>query len=212
MDVTFYFGAISPYSWFTAERIDAVLPQARWRPVFAGALFRSAGRVSWGLTEEREERIADCERRAAQHGLGPMRWPEGWPANDVRTERAIVAAGRDGQLVPFALAAMRACFGEGADITRPEVLEAVAAGCGLDGARLLEATEDPEVKGALRANNDEAVAAGVIGVPTVVVAGEPFWGDDRLDEAAARAARGTGASERSVTGAAGSAPPSSPPH
>jgi len=189
VDVAFYFGAISPYSWFTAERIGAVLPQASWRPVFAGGLFRAVGRVSWGLTEERDERIADCERRAARHGLGPMRWPEGWPASDVLTARAMVAADREGQLVPFALAAMRTCFRRGADITRPEVLGAVAAGCGLDGARLLEATEDPEVKAALRASNDEAVAAGVIGVPTVVVAGEPFWGDDRLDEATDRAAR-----------------------
>lgn len=79
----FYFGAISPYSWFAAERIVDLVPEAQWRPVFAGGLFRSAGRVSWGVTSRREERMADCQRRAAEHCLGPIAWPDGWPGNDV---------------------------------------------------------------------------------------------------------------------------------
>lgn len=187
MDVRFFFGAISPYSWFAAERIGALLPEARWRPVFAGGLFRSVGRVSWGVTGERAARIADCERRAAQHGLGPIRWPEGWPAGDVRVARAMVVADEEDALAPFALAAMRACFVDGIDTQRPDALARVAEGVGLDGGALLERMEDPAVKASLRALNDEAVAAGVIGVPTVVVGDETFWGDDRLEEAAARA-------------------------
>jgi len=35
----------------------------------------------------------------------------------------------------------------------------------------------------------EAQAAGAPGVPAVVVGGEAYWGDDRLDEAAAAARR-----------------------
>ncbi|HYH61725.1 MAG TPA: DsbA family protein, partial [Solirubrobacterales bacterium] len=35
---------------------------------------------------------------------------------------------------------------------------------------------------------DEAAEAGVIGVPAVAVEGEVFWGDDRLEDAAERAA------------------------
>jgi 2-hydroxychromene-2-carboxylate isomerase len=76
----FVFGAMSPYSWFAAERIDALIDGVVWRPVFAGGLFRDAGRGSWGLSERRAAGIADCEARAARHGLGPMRWPDGWPA------------------------------------------------------------------------------------------------------------------------------------
>jgi 2-hydroxychromene-2-carboxylate isomerase len=185
----FYFGAISPYSWFAAERIGELAPDAQWRPVFAGALFRSVGRTTWGLTPQRQERIADCQRRAAEHGLGPISWPQGWPGNDVLPARAMLAADRAGLLIPFAVAAMRACFREGRDITQPEELEAVAAIIGMDGPRLLEQTEEPAIKKALRAVNDEAVAAGVVGVPSVVVDGQVFWGDDRLSEASSRCRR-----------------------
>ena len=40
------------------------------------------------------------------------------------------------------------------------------------------------MKDALRGANDEALALGVFGVPTVVVCERAFWGDDRLEEAA----------------------------
>ena len=55
----------------------------------------------------------------------------------------------------------------------------------LDGAQLVDQTATAAIKDELRAINDEAVAAGVIGVPSVWVGGEVFWGDDRLDEAGA---------------------------
>jgi 2-hydroxychromene-2-carboxylate isomerase len=186
MPPRFYFGVISPYSWFAAERIGELMPDAQWRPVFAGALFRSVGRVTWGLTPQRSQLIAECERRAVEHGLGPISWPEGWPGNDVLPARAILAADRSGRLIEFALEAMRACFREGRDITQRDPLEAVAAGIGMDGSRLLEQAEQAEIKDALRAVNAEAVAAGVIGVPSVVVDGAVFWGDDRLSAAVSR--------------------------
>jgi len=40
------------------------------------------------------------------------------------------------------------------------------------------ATNTPEVKAQLRANTEQAIAAGVFGVPTLRVGGEMFWGND----------------------------------
>jgi 2-hydroxychromene-2-carboxylate isomerase len=44
------------------------------------------------------------------------------------------------------------------------------------------------VKDRLREATDRAGDLGVMGVPAVAVGDEVFWGDDRLEEAAARAA------------------------
>src|ERR1700729_3130735 len=121
----FFLGAMSPYSWFAAERIDRLLPDVRWRGVFAGALFKANDRVSWGITARRAEGIADCNKRAAEHGLGPIQWPELWPTNDLLVARGMVHAERLGLLKPFALTAMRLCFLEGADLGEQQaVLEA----------------------------------------------------------------------------------------
>ena len=181
----FFFGAMSPYSWFAAERIATLIPEAEWRPVFAGGLFRTTGRSSWGLSDRREAGIIDCEARARRHGLGPMSWPEGWPTSDLLVARALVVAERQGWLQPLALAAMRAEFRDGERLDDPDVLARAAREVGRDGADLIEATSTAATKDALRARNDEAVALGVFGVPTVVIGDQLFWGDDRLDAAAA---------------------------
>jgi 2-hydroxychromene-2-carboxylate isomerase len=185
----FFFGAMSPYSWFAAERIERLLPAAQWRGVLAGAIFKANGRISWGLTERRSDGIADCEARAQAHGLGPIHWPEPWPTSDLLVARAMAFADRSetGQgdgLKPFALAAMRLAFLEGADLGDPAAVLEAGRRTGIDAEELESALTDPDVKDALRGTTDEALALGVFGVPTVAVGQVLFWGDDRLQEAA----------------------------
>ncbi len=199
----FFFGAMSPYSWFAAERIERLLPEARWRGVFAGAIFKANGRTSWGLTEDREGGMADCEARAAAHGLGPIRWPDPWPTSDLLIARAMTfaelrrpepgekagagdAATRSEPPAARALglAAMRLAFLEGADLGEADVVLEAGRRAGLEVQELRDALSDADVKDALRRATDEALGLGVFGVPTVLIGGELFWGDDRLDQAA----------------------------
>jgi 2-hydroxychromene-2-carboxylate isomerase len=181
----FYFGAMSPYSWFAAERIRGLLPQARWQGLLAGAVFKANGRTSWGLTDAREDGIADCEARAARHGLGPIRWPEPWPTSDLAVARAMVWAEGKGRLEPYALEAMRLCFLEGADLGELDAVLEAATRAGLDPAELGGAIGSDEVKRRLRAVTDQALEAGVFGVPTIAIGEELYWGDDTLERAVA---------------------------
>jgi 2-hydroxychromene-2-carboxylate isomerase len=185
----FFLGAMSPYSWFTAERIDDLLPGAEWHGIFLGGVFTATGRSSWGLGEHRGEGMAECEARAERYGLSPIRWPDPWPTNDLTVARAMAYATHEGRLKPFALAAMRLAFLEGGELGEAETVLEAGRRAGLDVATLADALSDPQVKAALREESDAAVAQGVFGVPTVIVAGQAFWGDDRLEEAAAAAAR-----------------------
>jgi 2-hydroxychromene-2-carboxylate isomerase len=189
----FFFGAMSPYSWFAAERIEAVLADARWRGVLAGAVFKANGRVSWGTTDRRAAGISDCEARAAEYRLGPMRWPQPWPTSDLLVARAMAFAELDGRLKGFALEAMRLCFLEGADLAELDSVLEAARRSGIGDGELECGLAEQATKDALRRTTDEALALGVIGVPTVAVGEELFWGDDRLEEAVeahARLARG----------------------
>jgi 2-hydroxychromene-2-carboxylate isomerase len=185
---SFYFGAMSPYSWFSAERIDRLIPAADWHAVFLGGIFKSNGRVSWGLDERRAAGVADCEARAGQYGLGPIRWPVPWPTNDLVVARGMLAAQARGLLKPFALQAMRLAFREGADLAETATVLEAGRRTGIEPDDLQAALADSDLKDALRAATEEAQARGVFGVPTVVVGEELFWGDDRLEQAAAAAA------------------------
>jgi 2-hydroxychromene-2-carboxylate isomerase len=180
----FFFGAMSPYSWFAAERIDGLLPDAEWRGVLAGAVFKANGRVSWGTTERREEGISDCEARAAHYGLGPIRWPRPWPTSDLLVARAMAYAEPHERLREFSLEAMRLCFMEAADLGELDAVLEAGRRAGIAEAELERGLAEQATKDALRRTTDEALALGVIGVPTVAIGEELFWGDDRLEQAA----------------------------
>jgi len=152
--------------------------------VFAGALFKANDRVSWGITERRAKGIADCDQRAAEHGLGPIKWPDPWPTNDVIVARGMVYAEQNELLKPFSMAAMRLCFLEGWDLGELEAVLLAGERVGIARAKLERALSSDSVKQGLRDANDEALAAGVFGVPTVAVGEELFWGDDKLVDAA----------------------------
>jgi len=185
--VTFFFDVGSPYAWLAAERVDTILPvTVGWQPVLLGGLFRAAGRGSWGVTADREAGMAEVSRRARERGLPAVRWPDPWPGDYLLAMRATTYAGRLGRAREFALAAFRAAFVGGVDLGRPENVTAVGRAVGLDPAELEAGAADPAVKHTLRAATDAAFALGVVGVPTVAVGDALFWGDDRLEDAAAR--------------------------
>ena len=187
----FYFDVGSPYAYLAAERIDTVLGRPpEWRPVLLGGIFKATGRSSWARAgdESRQAGIAEIEARAAARHLPPLRWPDGWPSDYLFAMRVATWAGREAGAQAFGTAALRAAFQDGADLSRRETVLEVAAAAGLDAERAGAAAETPEIKAALRAATDEAVAAGVHGVPAVVVGGEVFWGDDQLEDAATRLA------------------------
>lgn len=186
---SFYLDVGSPFAYLAAERLDTVLPadSVTWRPVSLGALFKATGRSSWALgdPQQRQAGMAEVERRAATRGLPPVRWPDPWPGNYLMAMRAAAYADRLGRGRDFLVQALRDGFQQGRDLSLPvHVLEA-AEQIGLDPLEVERATADPEVKTALRETTDAAHQLGVFGVPTLAIGGELFWGDDRLEEAAA---------------------------
>jgi 2-hydroxychromene-2-carboxylate isomerase len=188
---TFYFDLGSPYAYLTAERISEALPgPLAWQPVSLGALFKANGRSSWSLgdPELRQAGMAEVERRARLYGLPPLRWPDPWPANYLFAMRVATFAFQVGRGREFTMQAFRHAFQHGHDLGVPEHVLRAAADAGLDPQAAGDAADDPEVKLALRAATDAAHELGVVGVPTISVARELFWGDDRLRDAAAAAA------------------------
>jgi 2-hydroxychromene-2-carboxylate isomerase len=186
---TFYYDFNSPYAYLAAHRIDDVLPiRAHWRPIAFGALIRQIGKVPWSLQgdPERERGVRECEQRTAALGL-PLSWPEGWPDRNYSIlvlRAALIAADHD-RLREFSLAAFRRGLGEGGDLRDLDTVLACARDARIDTDAVARGVEEPEVKQRLRDATDAAIARGVTGVPTVAVGDELFWGDDRLEDAAA---------------------------
>lgn len=188
---TFYFDLGSPFAYLAAERIaDVIAEPVDWQPISLGALFKQNGRSSWALGDpaRRQAGMAEVQRRALAYGLPPVRWPDPWPGHYLMAMRAAVFAQRTGRLHEFTMCAFRGAFQAGRDLSvTAHVLDA-ARDAGIDPREVETAIRDDEVKLALRHATDTAGGLGVFGVPTVVIDGEVFWGDDRLEDAAAQLA------------------------
>jgi len=185
---TFYFDLSSPYAYLAAERIDSVLPVApRWQPIAFGALIRARGKVPWSLDPRtRDGGMREVEERVRDRGLPAVRWPPGWPQRSysLLPLRAVLAARASGRHRELTMALYRTAFVSGRALNDPHAVAGAVAEVGLDVDEVMAGAQDPAIKAELREATDRAQEQGVTGVPTVVVDGRLFWGDDRLEDAA----------------------------
>jgi 2-hydroxychromene-2-carboxylate isomerase len=187
----FYYDFNSPYAYLAAHRVEQVLGvHPRWQPIAFAFLLRATGRVPWSLTDARAEGVRVCEERAMAYGLPALQWPPGWPVQSysLMPLRAALVAEEHGRLREFSLAAFAQNFVHGRGLRDLDAVQRAGGEAGVDGAAIRVGIERDEIKERLREATDTALALGVRGVPTVLVDGEPYWGDDRLEAAAARLA------------------------
>jgi len=186
--VTFYFDLGSPYAYLAAERLALLFDEpVAWQPVSLGALFKLTGRSSWALADHnrRQAGMAEVERRARGYGLPAIHWPDPWPTNYLMAMRVATFAFAVQRGREFTLRAFRDAFQLGRDLSVPANVLDAAESAGLDRGEVEAATRDPQIKQALRTATGMAHELGVFGVPTIAIDAEPFWGDDRLEDAAA---------------------------
>jgi 2-hydroxychromene-2-carboxylate isomerase len=191
----FYYDFNSPFAYIAAHRVDDVLPvKPRWQPIAFAFLLIAHEREPWSFdVEGRVPTMHDCERRAAALDL-PLEWPEGWPRESysLLPLRAAVLAEQAGLLREFSRAAFRRHFSEPGGVKDLDGVLAAAEEVGLDPDEVRAHVADGDVKEAVKDATDAAIDLGVFGVPTVQVGDELFWGDDRLEEAAAALATRSG--------------------
>ncbi|MGZ5199528.1 MAG: DsbA family protein [Telluria sp.] len=183
--VTFYFDPISPYVWLSAAsaiaRIEAAGAQVRMEPVLFAAMLNAHGNVGPAeIAAKRAYTFRDVMREAARRGL-TFEGPPGHPFNPLLALRMCTALAGERERRRFALALFAACWERGEDISDEATLVRLADSCDLDGAALVASTQQPEIKQRLAAATEQAIAAGVFGVPTFRLGDELFWGGDRVE-------------------------------
>lgn len=178
--VSWVFDVISPFAYLAFPRLEELPPgvELEWVPVLLAALLDHFGqRGPAEIPSKRRFTYRFVLWRARRLGL-PLRMPPAHPFNPLAALRLIIAAGSNRRAAGTVLGAV---FGEGRDVTDPEVIADLAAQLGV--ADPQAALADPAIKQHLRENTSWACARGVFGVPTLVIGEELFWGHDAIDMA-----------------------------
>ena len=186
--VAFYYDFNSPYAYLAAERLDEFVPGAEWRPIAFAVLLNQLGELDKRLTNLNTAPVVEeVTKRVSDRGLPAFAPPDAWPVQSwsLTPLRAAIVADELGRQREFGLAAFRKAFVESRSLAElPNVL-AAATDAGLDPDEIAAGIQRDEVKERLKANTAEALERGVTGIPTVAIGDELFWGDDRLEQAAA---------------------------
>lgn len=190
--IEFYFDFGSPTSYLAFTQLPGIAERAGAElvccPMLLGGVFRETGNRSPAAVPAKGVWMhRDMQLWARKWGV-PLNPNPHFPVNTLNTMRGAVAAQRAGELAPYAEAMYRAMWVEGKNTSDPDVFADIVAGAGLDAAAYGARIQDPEVKQALIAATAEAVERGVFGAPTMIVDGELFFGQDRLDFVAGAAA------------------------
>jgi 2-hydroxychromene-2-carboxylate isomerase len=187
--VVFYFDFGSPNAYLSHRVIPAIEQRTGARfdyvPILLGGVFkltnnRSPAEAFAGVKNKLAYETRETQRFVARHGLTAYRMNPHFPVNTLKIMRGAVAAQREGVFAPYVEAVFAAMWEQGLKMDDPAVIAQALTAAGLDAAALMPRAEDPEVKQALIANTEAAVAAGAFGSPTFVVGDELYFGKDRL--------------------------------
>lgn len=193
--IDYYLSLVSPYvylagtrPWEIAARHGATVAV---RPIDTGALMARTGGVALPDRHESRKayRLQELRRQAIRAGLPLNLRPAFFPVNGAPAAYAVIAAIRaEGGDLPGLIHALgRALWAEDRNIAEDDVIRTCLEGAGFDPAladRGMLAGAETYMH-----NLEDAVAAGVFGVPFFITDGdERFWGQDRLDDLAAHLA------------------------
>ncbi len=178
--ITFYLDFISPYAYLAFERLPLALQgcsyQVIYKPVLFAAMLKHYGQLGPAEIDPKRTWTYRQVQWLAREQDTPLLLPASHPFNPIGLLRLALACGRDGTsnryVVETIFRQVWASGLEAGDAQRIAQLQ----------ERLQPAQQpnDQHIKNQLKANTDEAIAAGVFGVPSLQVQDDHFWGLDAL--------------------------------
>ncbi len=182
--VDFYFDYLSPYAYLASLEIGALCERngvgLRWRPVLFAGLLNHWGQLGPAeLPPKGLHVFKDTLRYARKRGI-PLRSPRHHPFNPLVALR-VAQFEVSGDAQPRVVGTLfEYGWARGGDLGSADEIAAALDAAGLDGKGLVAQTTGAVVKARLRDETDAAIARGVFGIPTMIVADELFWGLDQL--------------------------------
>ena len=183
--LTFYFDVISPYAYLAFEALPEFLTghshSVKYKPVLFAALLKHHGQLGPAEIAGKREWTYRQVQWLAQRQNTPLQMTATHPFNPLGLLRLALACATPGDAAGLSPnryvceTIFRHVWQGGADAADPARLAELT--------RLMAPARAPgseEVKAALKANCEEAIAHGVFGVPTIEVDGKLFWGLDAL--------------------------------
>ena len=185
--VDFYFDVGSPASYLAWSQLPEIARRAgavvHYKPMLLGGIFKATGNSSPAAVPAKSRYMkTDLARHARRYGVPLVHNPH-FPVDTLFLMRLVtgIQLTQPDRLQPLLACLFDAMWVQALKLDEPKVTAAALAAAGFDSEQALALAQQADVKAALRAVTDEAIARGVFGAPTCFVGDEMFFGQDRLD-------------------------------
>ncbi|HEX6389034.1 MAG TPA: 2-hydroxychromene-2-carboxylate isomerase [Solirubrobacteraceae bacterium] len=182
--VDFYFSFRSPYSYLAGPRAFALADEHDVDVVFRGVIPMAMRGQSVPRAKQLHT-LRDVKREADRLGMPFGRIHDPIGAGAMRCLLVSEHAKDAGHVREFVLTASRAIWAQAVDVATDRGLRDVCERAGLDWAACAAALEDADLRARVDANTAALADLGMWGVPVFVLDGEPYWGQDRIEDVAA---------------------------
>lgn len=186
-EIHFYFDFISPYAWLAfqalPQTLEGISHRVHYHPVLFGALLKHHGQLGPAeMPGKRDWTYRQVMWLAKQQGT-VLKMPASHPFNPLALLRLAVATSANGEPNRYVVESIfKHVWCEGLEATDADRLATLQAHL-LSQASLQGVAKDPQsddVKRMLQQQTESAIALGLFGVPSMVVDGQVFWGQDAL--------------------------------
>lgn len=186
--IDYYFTTLSSFAyighWAFQDLIAELDCTITYKPIQLGKVFAASGGLGLGDRHPARLRNRTLEllRWSAKRGLEMNVAPKYFPTNPTLPDCVvIVLQNHNIDPAPFMAQIMRSLWVKEQDIAEAETVRQALEDCGLDAKTLLEEAKQEEVLKEYEGNTAQGIALDIIGSPTPVYQGEPFWGQDRFE-------------------------------
>ncbi len=189
LPIDYFLAPQSPWTYLGHARFVSIAAAAhapvRVLPIDLGKVFPVSGGLPLGKRAPQRQayRLVELKRFGEHLGLPLNVTPKFFPVAGDDAARLIIAVdAADGPAAALRLtgAVLAAVWSQERNIADTRVLAELLAESGLAAARL-EQAGSAAVQQSYDANTQAAIDAGIFGAPSYRIAGEIFWGQDRLD-------------------------------
>ena len=190
LTIDYYLAPQSPWTYLGHERLArmaaAAGAQIRVLPMDLGAkVFPVSGGLPLGQRAPQRQayRLVELARWRDHLQLPLIIKPRYFPVSGDDAARLILTVDQHdgaGAAMKLTGAVLTAVWAQERDIANAATRAELLAECGLSAQRLEQALA-PSVQAAYERVTQQAIEAQVFGSPSYVIAGEIFWGQDRLD-------------------------------
>lgn len=191
----FWFDFASTYTYPAVMRVNQLAQQQGvqvvWHAFLLGAVFQQYG---WNdspfnlFPAKGNYMWKDMARLCQQEGIALNR-PSVFPRNGLLPARIVTSFSGAVWIADFIQRVFTANFVQDKDINQPAVIEAILSGLQLDAVQIIQQATSDTGKQKLKDETALALQQEVFGAPFFIVGDEPFWGNDRLEQAIAWAAQ-----------------------